>query len=94
LLLRFSKWTSFQNGCQYKIKINCEKFKNEKISMEMDIYREKDMLQHMVPILVCYGGHYESKMAAKIQNSSDLRKIWIWEPWGGVMSAIALQWQF
>jgi hypothetical protein len=26
--------------------------------------------------LVCYGGHFESKMAAKIQNSSDLDEIW------------------
>jgi RNase P/RNase MRP subunit p30 len=34
------------------------------------------MLQHMVTILVCYGGHFESKMAAKIQKSSDLEKIW------------------
>ena len=34
------------------------------------------MLHHMVTILVCYGGHFESKMAAKIQKSSDLVKIW------------------
>jgi hypothetical protein len=26
------------------------------------------MLHHMAIILVCYGGHFESKMAAKIQN--------------------------
>ena len=69
------------------------------------------MLHHMATILVCYGGHFESKMATKIQKSSDLGKIWFpsrswvlridnrrrfwnWEPWGGVMSAIALQWQF
>jgi hypothetical protein len=30
------------------------------------------MLHHMATILVCYGGHFESKMAAKIQKSSDL----------------------
>ena len=33
------------------------------------------MLHHMAIILVCYGGHFESKMAAKIQKSSDLGKI-------------------
>jgi hypothetical protein len=27
-------------------------------------------------ILVCYGGHFEPKMAAKIQKSSDLDEIW------------------
>jgi hypothetical protein len=26
--------------------------------------------------LVCSGGHFESKMAAKIQKSSDLNEIW------------------
>ena len=26
------------------------------------------MLHHMATILVCYGGHFESKMAAKIKN--------------------------
>ena len=34
------------------------------------------MLHHMATILVCYGGHFEYKMAAKIQRSSDLGKIW------------------
>jgi hypothetical protein len=29
----------------------------------------------MATILVCYGGHFESKMAAKIQKSSDLGEI-------------------
>jgi hypothetical protein len=29
-----------QNGCQYKKLKNRSKFKNEKISMEIDIYRE------------------------------------------------------
>jgi hypothetical protein len=29
------------------------------------------MLHHMATILVCYGGHFEPKMAAKIQKSSD-----------------------
>jgi hypothetical protein len=33
------------------------------------------MLHHMTTILVCYGGHFELKMAAKIQKSSDLGKI-------------------
>ena len=76
-----------------KIKINCLKFKNEKISMEMDIYSEKDMLHHMATISICNGGHFESKMVAKIQKSSDLTNIWfpsrlwcckliafVWEP--------------
>jgi hypothetical protein len=45
--------------------------------MEMDIYKEKDMLHHMATILVCYGGHFESKMVAKIQKSSDLGEIWL-----------------
>jgi hypothetical protein len=44
--------------------------------MEMDIYRKSDMLHHMATILVCYGGHFESKMAAKVQKSSDLDEIW------------------
>ena len=34
------------------------------------------MLHHMATILVWYGGHFESKMATKIQKSSDLGKIW------------------
>jgi hypothetical protein len=29
----------------------------------------------MATILVCYGGHFEPKMAAKIQKSSDLGEI-------------------
>ena len=46
------------------------------------------------PSLVCYGGHFESKMATKIQKSSDLGEIWfpsrfwcwelismVWEPY-------------
>jgi hypothetical protein len=45
--------------------------------METDIYKEKDMLHHMATILVCYGGHFESKMVAKIQKSSDLGEIWL-----------------
>ena len=40
----------------------------------MDIYREYDMLHHIATISVCYGGHFESKMTAKI--SSDLGEIW------------------
>ena len=44
--------------------------------------------------MVCYGGHFESKMATKIKKSSDLGKIWfpsrfwcwelismVWEPY-------------
>jgi hypothetical protein len=34
------------------------------------------MLHHMVTILVCYGSHFEEKMAAKIKQSSDLGEIW------------------
>jgi hypothetical protein len=44
--------------------------------MEMDIYREYDMLHHMATILVCSGGHFEPKMAPKIQKSSNLGEIW------------------
>jgi hypothetical protein len=33
------------------------------------------MLHHMATILVCSGGHFESKMATKIQKSSDLAKF-------------------
>ena len=52
------------------------------------------MLHHMATILVCYGGHFEPKMAAKIQKSSDFGGIWfpsrlwcselifiVWEPY-------------
>jgi hypothetical protein len=28
------------------------------------------MLHHIVTILVCYGGHFESKMTAKYRNPS------------------------
>ena len=41
--------------------------------MEMDIYREYDMLHHIATISVCYGGHFESKMTAKIKN----HPIWV-----------------
>jgi hypothetical protein len=34
------------------------------------------MLRIDIHHLVCYGSHFESKMAAKIQKSSDLGKIW------------------
>jgi hypothetical protein len=43
---------------------DCETCIHEKISMEMDIYREQDMLHHMATIF------------AKMQKSSDLGKIW------------------
>jgi hypothetical protein len=33
------------------------------------------MLHHMATMLVCYGCHFESKMADKIQKSSDLAKF-------------------
>jgi hypothetical protein len=33
-------------------------------------------LHHIETISVCYGGHFESKMTAKIQKSSDLDEIW------------------
>ena len=59
----------------------------------------------------CYGGHFESKMAAKIKKIlrfgqhlvskqilvlriDNRHRFWNWEPCVGVMSAIALQWQF
>jgi hypothetical protein len=77
-VLKFSKWPPFQNDRQYKNKKNKNKLlkiKNLKISTEMDIYRVLDMLHHMATILVCYGSHFESKMATKISNSSDLGKI-------------------
>jgi hypothetical protein len=34
------------------------------------------MLDHMATMLVCYGGNFESKLAAKIHKSSDLGEIW------------------
>ena len=34
------------------------------------------MLHHMATILVSYDGHFESKMATKVQKSSDLGEIW------------------
>jgi hypothetical protein len=34
------------------------------------------MLDHMATMLVCYGGNFESKLAAKIQKSSDVGEIW------------------
>jgi hypothetical protein len=34
------------------------------------------MLHHIATISVCYGGHFESKMTAKIQKSSDVGGIW------------------
>jgi hypothetical protein len=45
------------------------------------------MLHHMATILVCYGGHFEPKMVAKIQKSSDplyglnLTFFAPWLPW-------------
>ena len=44
--------------------------------MEMDIYRWEEMLHHMATILLWYCGHFESTIAAKIQKSSDLAKVW------------------
>ena len=34
------------------------------------------MLHHIATISVCYGGHFESKMTAKIPKFSDLDEIW------------------
>jgi hypothetical protein len=34
------------------------------------------MLHHIATISVCYGGHFEYKITAKIQKSSDLGEIW------------------
>jgi hypothetical protein len=34
------------------------------------------MLHHIATISVCYGGHFKSKMTAKIQKSSNLGEIW------------------
>ena len=31
---------------------------------------------HMAAILDCHGGHFESKMAAKMQKWSDSHEIW------------------
>ena len=38
----------------------------------------------IVTISVCYGGHFESKMIAKIQKSSDLGEIWYYYRHDGV----------
>jgi hypothetical protein len=34
------------------------------------------MLHHMATILIGYSGHFESKMATKVEKSSDLGEIW------------------
>jgi len=69
-----------------------EKYKNPPIWAKFCFQVNYDVA-NCYPSLVCYGGHIESKMAAKIQNSSDLDEIWfpsrlwccelisiIWEP--------------
>ena len=42
------------------------------------------MLHHIATILVCYCGHFESKMTAIIQKSSDLGEIWYYYRHDGV----------
>jgi hypothetical protein len=44
------------------------------------------MLHHMAIILVCYGGHFEPKMAAKIKKFSNLGNM-IWLPNDGYQFA-------
>jgi hypothetical protein len=44
------------------------------------------MLHHIATISVCYGGHFESKMTAKIQKSSYLGEIW----WALIISCYVL----
>ena len=42
-----------------------------KFGFQVDYY-----VANWYPWLVCYGGHFESKVAAKIQKSSDWDEIW------------------
>jgi hypothetical protein len=59
------------------LKIMCRLVKQHfwKVSSNSERLK-KDMLNHIAIISVCYGGHFESKMTAKIQKSSDLGEIW------------------
>ena len=51
------------------------KYKNPPIWMKFGFQIDYDGA-NLYPSLVCYGGHLESKMATKIQKSSDLGQIW------------------
>ena len=51
------------------------KYKYPPIWANFDFQVDYDVA-NWYPSLVCYGGHLESKMAAKIQKSSDLGEIW------------------
>ena len=54
------------------------------------------MLHHIATISVCSGGHFESKITAKIQKSSDLGESWYYyrhdrvKNWGLVISYYVL----
>ena len=61
------------------------------------------MLHHIATISVCYGGHFESKMTAKIPQSSDLAKFGFqvyydvanWYPnFTGMLSTMSMQTAF
>ena len=59
------------------------KYKNPPIWVKCGFQVDYDVA-YWYPSLVCYGGHFESKMAAKIQKSSDLgerfpSRFWCWE---------------
>jgi hypothetical protein len=51
------------------------KYKNPPISTKFGYQVDYDV-STSYSSLVCYGGHFESKMAIKIQKSSDLGEIW------------------
>ena len=51
------------------------KYKNPLIWANKKFQVDYDVVNRY-PSLVSYGGHFESKMAAKIQKSSDLGEIW------------------
>jgi hypothetical protein len=50
------------------------KYKNPPIWTKFDFQVDYDVA-NLCPLLVCYSGHFESKMAAKIYKSSDLEEI-------------------
>jgi hypothetical protein len=51
------------------------KYKNPPIWTKFAFQVDYDVA-NWYPSLVCYGGHFVSKMAAKIQKSSDWDEIW------------------
>ena len=51
------------------------KYKNPPIWAKFGFQVDYDVA-NWYPSLVCYGGHFEYKMATKIQKSSDLGEIW------------------